>query len=79
MSVTIIGVGETRAVVQTEPCLHCGKKSLVEVDRDKLKRWQAGELIQKVWPEWTADQRELLITGTHSECWEKMFPEEEPA
>jgi hypothetical protein len=51
----------------------CGKQTLVELEPEKLARWQAGELVQNVWPEKTSDERELLITGTHPECWQEMF------
>ena len=42
-----------------------------------LRRWQAGELIQNVMPEFTVDQREFLMTGITPEEWEAMFPEDE--
>ena len=63
--------------VETRACLHCGKTSLVAVDAAKLKRWEQGELIQRVWPEWDADERELLITGIHPECWTLMRLDED--
>lgn len=34
-------------------------------------------LIQDALPERDADFRELVKTGTHPECWDTMFPEEE--
>lgn len=33
--------------------------------------------IQDIFPDWPAEDRELLISGICSECWEKMFPPEE--
>jgi hypothetical protein len=61
----------------TNPCIVCQKRSTLEIDRERYERWAGGELVQNVWPEWTPDEREMLITGTHGECWEAMFSEEE--
>ena len=46
---------------------------MVTLDNDKLARYKAGELVQRVWPEMSRDERELLITGTHPACWSAMF------
>jgi hypothetical protein len=43
------------------------------LEDEKYRRWIAGELVQRVWPHMTPDDRELLITGTHPACWEKIF------
>lgn len=41
-------------------------------------RWANGEHIQNVWPEKTPDERELLMSGIHPDCWDKMFkPQDE--
>lgn len=60
-----------------EICPVCEKPATIEVDDEKFKLWQNGLVIQKAFPELTPDERELLITGIHSECWDKMFPGEE--
>lgn len=59
--------------VTTPVCVQCGQSSTMNVSRDKLIRWHKGELAQNVFPELTPDERELLVTGTHPECWEKIF------
>lgn len=61
----------------TKPCIVCKQTSMLSLDMDDFLRWQGGELVQNVWPDWTPDQRELLITGTHPECWDEMFKEVE--
>lgn len=64
--------------VQTKPCMHCGKTSEVEMTGEQHHRYyEQREFVQVVFPDWTADQRELLISGTHPACWDVMFPEEE--
>jgi hypothetical protein len=59
--------------ITTMPCPECGKTSEMEVDPDALRRWQQGELIQNAFPNMTPNERELLVTGTHPACWDKIF------
>jgi len=50
----------------------------IRVDGVKFLRWQNKEMaIQEAFPELSADDREMLISGTCPACWEKMFPAEE--
>jgi hypothetical protein len=59
-------------------CPNCGKEYTVQVELSKFNRWQAGEHIQNVWPEKTADEREQMITGICSdECWRNYLGPEE--
>lgn len=59
-------------VVVTPPCPVCRDRGEVTVSADGLASWMAGELIQVALPDLTAEQRELMITGTHGWCWDKM-------
>lgn len=68
---------KTQIEIQTVPCLVCKKTSKVLVDYDGLKKYQEGALIQDAFPELSADVREMLMTGTHPECWKIMWPEDE--
>lgn len=63
--------------IKTRPCMKCGKASILEVKQEQFNRWRKGEHVQNVWPEWSSDERELLITGTHPECWKRMFGDDE--
>ena len=64
--------------VQLKTCIFCHKGSpLMKVDRERFYEWQNGTYIQNAFPEMTVNDRELLMTGTHSECWDKMMGEEE--
>lgn len=59
-------------------CPNCNKQTDIELEAEKLHRWQAGEHVQDVWPEKSAIERETLISGVCSdECWDKLFPPEE--
>ena len=59
--------------LDTAPCPYCGIASRMVVDFKEWLEWQKGSLIQFAFPTMSADDRELLLTGAHPECWEKMF------
>jgi hypothetical protein len=42
-----------------------------------LARMESGELVQDVFPDFTADQREFLITGATPEEWDAAFNDTE--
>lgn len=56
--------------VVTPRCIVCGKTSELEVPAVTKTAMDAGMFIQDAWPGSTADQREMLISGTHPACWE---------
>ena len=58
-------------------CMMCGKQETVEVDEGSFNSWKAGELIQFAFPDKDDNFKELLISGTHPECWEKMWKVDE--
>jgi hypothetical protein len=64
-------------LVKTKPCCVCGEYEVWSLDRQAVTRWQEGENIQHAFPDMPAQDREVLITGTHPACWDKLFPEEE--
>ena len=74
---TIRHDSDTVTTVTTPPCMGCQKKTEVPLPREQVERWRGGELIQHVWPHWTPEDRELLMSGTHDDCWKQMFPDEE--
>ena len=63
-------------VVKTKTCHVCGKYELWSLSRKAVENWQAGEYIQNAFPDMSMEDREVLITGTHPACWDKLFPEE---
>lgn len=64
-------------IVRTKPCHVCGNYELWSLNRKAVESWQAGEYIQNAFPDMSMEDREVLITGTHPACWNKLFPEEE--
>jgi hypothetical protein len=64
-------------LVKTKPCTVCGQYEVWNLDRQAVTSWQEGENIQNAFPDMNAGDREILISGTHPACWDKLFPEEE--
>lgn len=60
-------------VVTTPACPECGKTSTRFLPIAKFNEWQRGAMIQDVFPEMPAAERETLKTGWHAACWDNMF------
>ena len=65
-------------IIYTKPCIHCNLISTIEASDEQYAEYIEGiKYIQDVFPEKSADERELLISGTHPKCWDEMFPDED--
>jgi hypothetical protein len=64
-------------LVKSRPCTVCGEYEVWSLDRQAVERWQEGENIQRAFPDMPAADREVLISGTHPACWDKLFPGED--
>ena len=64
-------------VIKTKRCLVCDKYEVWSLDREAVTRWQEGENIQDAFPDMKLEDREVLISGTHPACWDKLFAGEE--
>ena len=60
-------------VYRTLPCVHCHQSTDIIIPKDEIMRWQNGELAQNVWPDMSPDAVELIISGTHPQCWDEVF------
>jgi len=58
-------------------CPMCGQDSTIEVPDDAYARWRDGEMVQAVLPEWTAAEREQLMTGLHGDCFDAMWADDD--
>ena len=47
------------------------------ITETQLEKWANGEIIQNVFPNLSADDREFLISGSTAEEWEKFYSEED--
>ena len=62
----------------SETCRHCGSQQDISVDPVKYVSWKNGEgFIQDLFPELSADVRELMISHTCGTCFDSMFPPED--
>jgi hypothetical protein len=63
--------------IQTQRCAQCGEKGVITMPRTNwdigIAIYENGELIQNAFPFLSPEEREMLITGTHPECWTAMF------
>ena len=56
-------------------CPICHKEHSVYVEKDDYYRWLRGTHVQNAFSYLNAAEREILISGTCSECWDNMFKE----
>jgi hypothetical protein len=54
-------------------CRICKTQHTLLVQITDFADWQLGGYIQDTMPYLSADERELLISQTCGDCWEKMF------
>lgn len=62
-------------VVIAGTCVVCGNETLVEVpreDAEAIVAWAQGALIQNVLGHWPKERREMLVSGTHRECFDRL-------
>jgi hypothetical protein len=64
-TVTHDGEGVT-TVAKT--CPFCRERVLIVMMTVSYDRWQSGEHVQDVWPDWLPAERETLISGCHPDC-----------
>ena len=55
------------------PCVVCRKADDYLLDDVDLAAWKAGVLIQDAFPYLSSNDREMLISGTHEACFNKLF------
>jgi hypothetical protein len=54
-------------------CVHCDTMYHPTCTQREYKAWMGGALVQRAFPNMSADDRELLISGTCGVCWDDMF------
>lgn len=55
----------------------CGSSGTLTVWEPDYQRYLAGAHVQDAFPDLMAPAREQIISGTHPECWTKIFGEDE--
>lgn len=63
--------------IGTKRCFHCGEFGTitlpVESGMTAIDRYEQGWLVQDAFPFLSIGLREQITSGTHPECWDKMF------
>jgi hypothetical protein len=67
----------TETITVSVPCPFCQNSAELDVPFEGYKAWQSGELAQNAFPDLSADEREMLISGTCPTCWDEQFAFEE--
>lgn len=66
-------------MIITKTSIVSGKEHTMDlpVTQEQIDRYNKGELVQKAFPNCTAEEREFLMTGITPSEWNHMFPPEE--
>lgn len=68
----------TGAAFHINSCYHCHEENFIALDPEDLESWKTTEkYIQDAFPYLNSDQRELVKTGIHPDCWTAMFGEDD--
>lgn len=66
-------------IIKTRSCLVCGKAGTVELTDEEFEAYtnNDGRHIQDVLPHLSIAEREMLISGTHSDCFDSLYADSE--
>lgn len=67
----------TKITLVTKDCPKCGAIGGVKVYPKDIQRWRSGTFIQVAFPYLKPEDRERLLTGYCSRCWNDLFPDDE--
>ena len=68
-------IGDRASSSFTTRCVYCKGSTLVTLLTDKYRQWKGGAHVQNVWPGMPIGDREILTSGTHSPCFDKLYEE----
>ena len=72
---TLTGVNRIGAV---RTCCVCHESYVISMPMHQWDAWTGTEAyVQDIFPHLTADEREMILSGTHPACWSKLFPSED--
>ena len=67
----------TTVTVTTPACSVCQRTSQITAPSNAVEAWRAGAFIQDALPMLTEDEREMLQSGTHPDCWDELFGDDD--
>ena len=66
---------KTEAIIKN--CPFCYENSEILLNADDLAKWRKGYLVQDAFPYLRIDDREMILTGSHTECWDNQLTQYE--
>ena len=57
----------------TKPCPVCKETSYMELWREDVERYRHGAFLQDAFPDLKPEVREMIHTGYHPACWDKVM------
>lgn len=66
--------GSATVTVTTPRCIVCGRTAELTVPKPGWELYQKGEYVQVAFPNLSPDEREMLINGTHPDCFDIIAP-----
>lgn len=64
--------------VNTATCFICGKRDKVTIPKEGYLLWIVeGEYLQVALKDLSSEDRELVLTGIHPDCWDLIAVEED--
>lgn len=76
LTIDEVNLENDTVTVTTRACVVCGKNTTMTVNKGQFERWQHNEHIQEAFHDMPVGDREVLISGTHDECFNELFPPE---
>lgn len=76
MITTLNTKADGTTLVRCPKCTMCGKRAELTLSTAGVHRYLGGMLVQLAFPELSSDDRELIVSGTHPECWDELMGEE---
>lgn len=58
-------------------CVLCNNTAQVLIPAQGLWDWEHGASVQVAFPELSAADREVVLSGSHSDCFDAAFPDED--
>lgn len=71
------GENSERYITVKKICPWCHNIAEIRVLRDQYNAWKSGVLAQDAFPNLSASEREIIISGTHPKCWDEMWKEDD--
>lgn len=64
--------------VTSKPCMECGETSKIEMSEAQYAELSSPNRrrIDQIFDDRRPPEVELIITGTHPECWKKIFADD---